>query len=380
MRTEAPAVSFPPDFHRGSAKWITRAARRSACTLATLSFLASMPARAILIDNSWNLTASNALATDFANFPSFAATGQVGITEGVASFNGTGVLIANDWVLTAAHNWTNASVTALTFTVGGTLYTGNLAQRFQNPLWNAAPAPLVNATVGISQGWDIALFRLTAPVVGITPAQLYTGSAELGSQVYTLGFGRTGTGTTAVTNNVSGSIHAISNTIDRTTSQTSGGFSGGQLFYDFDSGVAGGNTLVTAGLPDGGAFNTILDPAGTIAGTTSATTQVKNGAITIEGGTAQGDSGGPTFIFDGGAWKVAGITSWGINPADNFGANGLYGDISAVTRVSTQVAWINSILVPEPVTGIMMILAVPILGIVLRRRPPGRWQQCALLA
>ena len=350
--------------------------------MAALSLFAILPARAILIDNSWNLTASNALATDFANFPSFAATGQVGITEGAASFSGTGVLIANDWVLTAAHNWTNASVTALTFTVGGTLYTGNLAQRPQHPLWNTSPAPLANATVGISQGWDIALFRLTAPVVGITPAQLYTGSGELGSQAYTLGFGRTGTGTTPVTNNVSGSIHAISNTIDRTTSQTSGGFPGGQLFYDFDSGVAAGNTLVTAGLPDAptSSFMTTLNPAGTIAGTTSTTTQVKNGAITIEGGTAQGDSGGPTFILDGGAWKVAGITSWGVNPADNYGANGLYGDVTAVTRVSTQVAWINSILVPEPATGIMMMLAVMILGIVLRRRPPGRWQQFAPVA
>ena len=69
-----------------------------------------------------------------------------------------------------------------------------------------------------------------------------------------------------------------------------------------------------------------------------------------------------------------------MNPADNYGANGLYGDITAVTRVSAQVAWINSILVPEPATGIMMMLAVMILGIVLRRRPPGRWQQFATVA
>ncbi|MEO6739685.1 MAG: trypsin-like serine protease [Chthoniobacteraceae bacterium] len=343
-----------------------------------LSLVAILPARAILIDNTWNLAASNALARDFANFPSFAATGEVGITEGVGaattSFTGTGVLIANDWVLTAAHNWTDNAVTALTFTVGGTLYTGNLAQRFQHPLWNMAPAP-PNATVGISQGWDIALFRLTAPVAGITPAQIYTGSNELNSQVYTLGFGRTGNGSTP-TGTVTGTLHAISNTIDRATSQTSGGFSGGQLFYDFDNGATLGNTLATAGLPDNGAFNTTLATAGTIFGTTSATTQVSNGAI-IEGGTAQGDSGGPTFILDGGAYKVAGITSWGINPATDYGTTGLYGDVTAVTRVSENSAWINSVLVPEPATGIMMMLAGMILGIVLRRRPSGRWPQFA---
>lgn len=319
------------------------------------------PCRAILIDNTWNLTGSNQLATDFVNFPSFAAAGQVGITEGAAGFNGTGVLIAPDWVLTAAHNWNNASVTALTFTIGGTLYNANLAERFQHPLWNSAPSPLANASVGISQGWDIALFRLTTAVTGITPAQIYTGTNELNSQVYTLGFGRTGTGTTAVTNNVSGAIHGISNTVDRTTSQTSGGFTGGQLFYDFDSGAAPANSLSTAGLPDAGAnsFSTVMAPAGTIAGTTSGTAQVVRNSLTIEGGTAQGDSGGPTYVLDGGAWKVAGVTSWGVNPADNYGANGLYGDVTAVTRVSAHTSWINGIVaVPEPSAAVLLIGAL----------------------
>ena len=351
------------------------AARRAVCGIAALSLLLAAPARAILIDNSWSLTLSNALATDFANFPSFQATGKVGITEGAANFDGTGVLVGNDWVLTAAHNWTNTAVTGLTFTIGGTLYNGNLAQRFQHPLWNAAPAPLMNATVGISQGWDIALFRLTTPVTGIAPAQLYTGTDELNSQVYTLGFGRTGTGTTASVNNVSGSIHAISNTIDRATSQVSGTSPGGQLFFDFDGG-ANGNTLATAGLPDANAFSTTLNPAGTIFGATSTTTQVTRLGSIIEGGTAQGDSGGPTFILDGGAWKVAGITSWGINPADNYGANGLYGDISALTRVSQSIDWINSILVPEPGTGVLLMVAVFVLGITRRRRTAAGWQGC----
>ena len=374
MKTNAPAVSLPSEQQCGLGRRTASRSRRSLCTIAALSLLSIAPARAILVDNSWNLAGSNALATDFANFPSFAATGQIAITDGAGAFEGTGVLIAADWILTAAHNWNNATVTALTFTVGGTPYNANLAQRFQHPLWNNSPAPLANATVGISQGWDIALFRLTTPVVGITPAQMYTGSNELGSQVYTLGFGRTGTGTTASVNNVGGSVHAISNTIDRTTSQVSGGFRGGQLFYDFDSGAAPGNTFSTAGLPDNGAFSTILDPAGTIAGTTSTTTQVQNGAITLEGGTAPGDSGGPTFILDGGAWKVAGITSWGINPADNYGTRGLYGDITAVTRVSENVTWINSVLVPEPGTGIMLMAAVLIFAIAPRRRRHAVWR------
>jgi Trypsin len=377
MKLATKGISSRTEGDCRTGKSLSTAIGRTAFGIAALSLLVVAPARAILIDNSWNLADSRALATDFANFPAFQATGLVEVTEGMNNFDATGVLIASDWVLTAAHNWNNANVTNLTFTVGGTLYNGNLAQRFQHPNWNASPAPLMNAAVGISQGWDIALFRLTAPVAGIAPAQLYAGTNELNSQVYTLGFGNTGTGTApAMPPAVRGSIHAISNTIDRVTSQTAGGFSGGQLFYDFDSGAAGGNTLATAGLPDNDAFSTTLNPAGTIFGTTSTTTQIMRDTSIIEGGTAQGDSGGPTFIFDGGAWKVAGITSWGINPANNFGNTGLYGDVTAVTRVSEHITWINSIIVPEPGAGAMMMTAVFLLGIVWRRRPSLRWQGC----
>lgn len=352
---------------------VLKVVRSKRCQLAMLAFLGLAPAQAILVDDSWNLTASNQLATDFINFPSFSATGKIGITEGTANFDATGVLIGADWVLTAAHNWTNTAVTGLTFTVGGTLYNGDLSQRFQHPLWNAAPAPLTNATVGISQGWDIALFRLTAPVIGIAPALIYTGAMELGSQVYTLGFGRTGTGSAVSVENASGAVHAISNTVDRATNQDSNGFKGGQIFFDFDNGAALGNTFSTEGLPDQSSFSTTLNPAGTISGTTSTATQRTNGTAIIEGGTAQGDSGGPTFISDGGLWKVAGVTSWGINPADSYGANGKYGDISAMTRVSEHATWINSVIVPEPSVGVMLLVAAGILGMIQRRRPATRW-------
>lgn len=317
--------------------------------------LVAPAARAILIDDSWNLGASNTLATNFAAFPAFAATGQIDITEGPASFGATGVLIAPNWVLTAAHNWTSA-VTGITFTVGGQTRSADMAQLFQHPLWNNAPSPLANTTPGASQGWDIALFRLSSPIVGITPAGLYTGSSELGAQVYTLGFGRTGTGTTASVDNATENVHAISNRIDRVTSQTVGGMSGGQLFYDFDSGQVGHNTLSTAGVPESDAFVTELDPAGTISGASSTTDRIQSGGDFIEGGTAQGDSGGPTFIFDNGQWVVAGVTSWGINPADGYGTQGLYGDITVVTRVSAHIGWIHSVTaIPEPATYPLLI-------------------------
>lgn len=344
--------------------------KRFAATLGLLA-LSALPARAILVDNSWNLTASNTLATNFGSFPAFRAAGSISITEGTNNFGATGVLIASDWVLTAAHNWTTNAVTAMTFTVGGTTYNANLAQLHQHPNWITAPSPLANASAGASQGWDIALFKLTTAVSGITPAGLYTGNSELGAQVYTLGFGRTGTGTTTSVENASGNVHAISNTIDRTTSQTANGRTGGQLFYDFDSGLAAANTLVNAGLPGSSdPFLTTLNPTGTISGTTSTLTQVTSGGSVIEGGTAQGDSGGPTYIHNGTTWVVAGLTSWGINPINNtYATTGLYGDVTALTRVSEHIAWINSITaIPEPSTYAAILGALALVVTAVRRR------------
>lgn len=335
--------------------------------------LSGLPAHAILIDGSWNLTASNTLATNFTSFPAFQAAGKIAITEGAANFDATGVLISSEWVLTAAHNWTSA-VTAMTFTVGGTTYNANMTQLFQHTNWTSAPSPLTNATAGASQGWDIALFKLTTPVTGITPAGLYSGSSELGAQVYTLGFGRTGTGTTASVDNASGNVHAISNTIDRATSQTANGKTGGQLFYDFDSGSAAANTLVNAGLPGSSdPFLTTLNPAGTISGTTSTLTQLSSGGSIIEGGTAQGDSGGPTFINNGTSWVVAGLTSWGINPINNtYATTGMFGDVTAITRVSAHLDWISGITgisaIPEPSTYAAIFGAVALVVTAVRRR------------
>lgn len=323
---------------------------------------------AILIDNSWSLAQSNALATNFAEFASFSAVGKVNVWEGASSYYGTGVLIGSDWVLTAAHNWDAGLMTNMSFNVGGSNYTANLANVYQHTNWTSAPSPLANKTVGSGQGWDIALFRLTSSVSGIAPAPLYTGNSEHGKQVYTLGFGSTGTGTATSTPNTSGNVHAIANVVDRVTNQSHGGFSGGALYYDFDSGLAGGNTFSVGGVPDESSFLTSLNPSGTIVGSGSNFDQVMYGGSIVEGGTAAGDSGGPSFILDDGVWKVAGLTSWGVNPATGYGFNGLYGDITAMTRVSAHIDWIAGISgVPEPETWGVVLGGVALVVVILRR-------------
>jgi len=343
-----------------------------------LSLLAAtiLPSQAILFDENMTYTVNFGsgsvtytgldAARAFANESSFAAVGQMKYMmkhpQTAALYgpcNATGTLIAdqsgNQWVLTAAHNWNptiknlnfnfqkiNYSVDALnnvTGTVSNTSYQASMNSLIQHPNWNTYGG------VGVSQGWDVALFRLTKTVADITPASLYTSSNEYLQTGFTVGFGRLGTGTAVTYDNTYQYKLAMANVIDRVTAQNAPtnniSYAGGILVSDFDGGYAVANTLSPEGLPTAGGYRTsVLNPAGVITGVTSLSTQVAG-----EGGTAKGDSGGPTFLNDGGTYKIAGLTSWGVNPANGYDPdNGLYGDLTYMTRVSPQIAWINAVM------------------------------------
>lgn len=354
----------------------------------------AIPAGAIEIADGFTyagesgFTASHALATDFNNYPVFGAVGSLNIhLQGGAVGTGSATLLNNEWVLTAGHCW-SSNVTSYDFVLGGVPYAADMTSLTVHPLWKNAPPPLADMTAGTSQGWDLALFKLAAPITGnLTFPELYTKSDELGKAAVTLGAGDLGTGTVPWYEQSSSPplVHAAFNVIDRVTSQTwttnATDYGGGFLVTDFDGSTdPDQNTLDNSYHPggdpwlwDGNSTITALDPAGGITGASSSSDQYLLDADIVEGAPAPGDSGGPTFILDtDGKWKLAGVTSWGNNPWDELynggsGFRGLYGDVNYMVRISEASDWIYSV-IPEPSSAALLLLGASVLCLTRTRR------------
>jgi hypothetical protein len=276
-----------------------------------------------------NLDRSAALAADSA----YEAVGWVGIQEGASAYRGTGVLISPEWVLTAAHNWLSDAVTGLEFHIGGETYQAVPGDWVQHPSWG--PRPEVSHT----QGADIALFHLSRPVTGVTPAGLYGGVAELGTLVTLVGAGSAGTLATGPLPNPTPQFHATTNVIDRVISTGTGAL----LAMDFDDGSAIRNTLSGTGIYDAlGRTVSLTDSLAVLAQSSAATLSW------LEGTSAAGDSGGPAFADFGNGPEVVGLVSWGVNPSNPLNPYGSgAGDVTYLTRVSSVREWIVET-VPEP--------------------------------
>jgi hypothetical protein len=234
----------------------------------------------------------------YLNLGASADYASVGLFVNSWGYTGSATLIAPDWVLTAAHSLDAAS--SGTFTINGNAYTSTAL--FRDPGWNG----------NVFNGYDFGLVHLSTPVVGVTPATLYTGSAEVGLTATYVGFGFTGTGLTG--------WKTLDNQKRAFQNVTDGNYGNPAILlgFDFD------NPHNTNDNAFGDAF-----------------------PLPLEGAVAPGDSGGGVFLTIDAQTYLAGVISF-IAATDG-NANSDYGDVNGFGVVQSQLTWILSV-VPEPTT------------------------------
>lgn len=256
--------------------------------------------------------------------PAYAASGYIDIltsqSGNVANYNfESGTLIAPDWVLTAAHGVVSGgsvtfSPSAITFGQGPTASfaaPNSVAQVVVEPGFNG----------DLTQGNDLALIQLSAPITGVAPAAIYPTSlgSVLGQTVTVVGYGDTGNGITGYAAGTLGTRRAMQNVLDNqggditnggadgNTQYSLGQFNSNIVFSDFDS-PNSANWPTT---------NLMGDPA----------------PLPLEGATAPGDSGGGVFLSVNNQTYLAAVTSFGYNFNSN---NPLsqYGDAEGYTSLT----------------------------------------------
>lgn len=304
--------------------WIAGAALLSACTTAGVD---AGTIRHDVPDQQYR---------DLANQPQFASVGTY-----TSSLFGSLTLIHPQWALTAAHvidtDWdgTVSDERMGTVRIGG--HTRTASQLVVptgvngNPGWNG----------DIGAGFDIGLVRLDSPITSIAPAALYTSFQELKQTITMVGFGQSGTGQTGSTGSA-GTKRAGQNVVDELFTMRNGATG---LRWDFDEPAprVSPNRLGGSSTP-----------------------------LPLEYQIASGDSGGGSFLFENGAWYLAGVHSGTYDFYTYPGTNDshTYGDVSLVTRVAAYQQFILSnipelaVAVPEP-SG---VAAVTLVGLAMMRR------------
>lgn len=225
---------------------------------------------------------------------------------------GHGVLIAPDWVLTAAHavSWQEAIDVVV---VGGTPRA--VRRVVVHPGYRKLPQSVIDASMAsddaapvtqfLASSDDLALVQLVEPVRDITPVPVYRGPL-VGETIRLMGRGATGRG-------------------------SQGHHSHGPNRTDLRQG-----------------FNRIDTAEGRWIGYTF---DAPPSALPLEASAGNGDSGGPLLVAVGGEWQVAGITSWKLveGSVAKF-CPGRYGQTNIGVRLEHYYDWIMATIAPSGAT------------------------------
>ena len=222
---------------------------------------------------------------------------------------GHGVLIAPQWVITAAHAITWQSEIKQV-TINGV--TRDVERLVIHPGYKKPPQKLLDQALAswdwtlfrvlLSSSDDIALIKLVQPVTDVSPVVINKSDGEFGQIIKIIGKGATGNGVIGYEFSSSHRTE-LRRAYNKVTSAH-----GRWLCYMFDK---------------------------------------PSDALPLEGGSGSGDSGGPILIRVEKDWLLAGLTSWG-DPQSSIRTPGRYGQISCNVRLGHYKEWIESVVSAQP--------------------------------
>lgn len=217
---------------------------------------------------------------------------------------GHGVLIAPQWIATAAHAvaWQSQ---LRQITLNGV--SREVERLVIHPAYKKPPQALLEQALEawdwtlfrafLSSSADIALVKLKEPVTDVSPVPISDRADEYGKTVQIIGKGATGNGVDGY--DFDGPHRTeLRRAHNRVSSAHDGWFC-----YRFD------------GLSD---------------------------ALPLEGGSGSGDSGGAVLIEAEQGWLLSGLTSW-VDAQSTNRRPGLYGQVSCNVRLSYYKGWIESV-------------------------------------
>lgn len=220
---------------------------------------------------------------------------------------GHGVLIAPQWVVTAAHTLPPQAALEKVVIDG---VARAVARVVVHPGYRTLPQTLIDQAMASGEAMlivvflgtidDLALIELEQPVVDVAPVALYSGSKEAGRVAKLVGKGATGTG--ALGHDPQGpnrtELRRAFNTISSAYERW--------LCYVFDA-----------------------PPA----------------ALPLEGVLGNGDSGGPVLLEVDGEWVLAGLAAWKVVQGHVMTARpGRYGQTTCNVRLSHYRDWIEGVM------------------------------------